>query len=107
MRKDTVYVSAFQCPLAIVHSGLSSLESRVEFFNMIYYFDALPLHPRPEYLESLTSYLMRLAEHNGISSIDGITALSFPHQDRRITRDMADYPPVSFGKLAIAGACSE
>src|SRR6266487_738491 len=76
-------------------------------FMMTYYFDVLPLHPRPEYLESLTSYLMRLAELNGISSIDGLSALCFPHQDRRITRDIADYPPVSFGKLTIAGACNE
>src|SRR5437899_2866598 len=74
---------------------------------MTYYYDVLPLHPQPEYFESLTSYLMRLAEINGILSIDGISALSFPHQDRRITRDIADYPPVSLDKLAIAGACSE
>ncbi len=74
---------------------------------MTYYFDVLPLHPRPEYLESLTSYLMRLAEDNGISSIDGISALCFPQQDRRITRGLADYPPVSFDKLTIVGACNE
>jgi hypothetical protein len=72
-----------------------------------YYFEVLPLHPQPENLESLTSYLMRLAEHNGISSIDGISALCFPHQDRRITRDIADYPPVSFGDLVIAADCTE
>lgn len=74
---------------------------------MTYYFDVLPLHPQPEYLESLTSYLMRLAELNGISSIDGLSALCFPYQDRRTTRDIADYPPVSFGELTRAGACSE
>jgi TniQ len=74
---------------------------------MTYYFDVLPLHPRPENLESLTSYLMRLAEKNGISSIDGLSALCFPHQDRRITRYMADYPPVSFGDLTRVGAWSE
>src|SRR5260370_19965217 len=74
---------------------------------MTYYFDVLPLHPRPEYLESLTSYLMRLAEDNGISSIDGISALCFPQQDRRITRGLADYPPVSFDKLTIVGAFNE
>src|SRR2546429_1026432 len=74
---------------------------------MTYYFDVLPIHPRPEHSESLTSYLMRLAEFNGISSIDGISALGFPQQDRRITRDIADYPPVSFDKLARGGACSE
>lgn len=70
---------------------------------MTYYFDVLPLHPRPEYLEALTSYLMRLATLNGISSVDGISMLSFPHQDRRITRDIADYPPLSFGQLMTIG----
>lgn len=74
---------------------------------MTYYFEVLPLHPPPENLESLTSYLMRLAEHNGVSSIDGISALCFPHQDRRITRDIADYPPVSFGDLGIAATYTE
>src|SRR5215469_7672281 len=74
---------------------------------MSYYFDVLPLHPKPEQLESLTSYLMRLAENNGISSLDGLSALCFPHQDRRITRDIADYPPVSFGNLAIVAASTE
>ena len=74
---------------------------------MIYYFDVLPLHPPPEYLESLTSYLMRLAELNGISSIDGLSALCFSGQDRRITRDIADYPPVSFCDLTKVGTWSE
>ncbi len=50
---------------------------------------------------------MRLAELNGISSIDGISTLSFPHQDRRITRDIADYLPVSFDQLMIIGVCNE
>jgi len=72
-----------------------------------YFFDTLPLHPQPEYLESLTSYLMLLAELNHISSIDGLSALCFPGQDRRITRDISDNPPVSFGNLAKAGACDE
>ncbi len=72
-----------------------------------YYFDVLPLHPKPEPLESLTSYLMRLAELNIISSIDGITSLSFPHQDRRITREIADYPPISFGQSTIIRVCNE
>mgnify|MGYP002402708220 CR=1 FL=1 len=76
-------------------------------FLMRYYFDVLPLHPRPEYLESLTSYLMRLAELNGISSVDGLSALCFSHQDRRITREIADYPPVSFHDLMKAGTWSE
>ncbi len=74
---------------------------------MTYYFDALPLHPGPEYLESLTSYLMRLGELNGISSIDGMSALSFPHQSVRITRDIADYPPISFDQLMTIGVRNE
>ncbi|WP_373324544.1 TniQ family protein [Reticulibacter mediterranei] len=90
-----------------VCSSISSLECCTEFFTMTYYFDALPLHPQPEHFESLTSYLMRLAEVNGISSIDGLSALCFPRQDRRITRDIADYPPTSFDQLTIVGACNE
>lgn len=50
---------------------------------------------------------MRLAELNGISSVDGMLTLSFPQQDRRITRDIADYPPVSFGQLMTIGTCDE
>ena len=74
---------------------------------MTYYFDVLPLHPRPESFESLTSYLMRLAKLNGTPSIDGISALCFSHQDRRITRDMSDYPPTSFGDLTRVGVWGE
>jgi DNA-binding XRE family transcriptional regulator len=72
-----------------------------------YYFDTLPVRPQPEHLESCTSYLTRLAERNGVSSVDGLAALCFPHQDRRITRDLADYPPTSFQTLTRAAACSE
>src|SRR5581483_9957190 len=76
-------------------------------FMMTYYFEVLPLHPGPEYLESLTSYLMRLADLNGISSIDGLSALCFPHQERRISRGIAEYPPVSFDDLTIVGTWHE
>lgn len=72
----------------------------------IYYFDVFPVHRQPEHLESLTSYLMRLAESNGISSMDGLSALCFPRQDRRITRDIADYPPISFDRLPTLGNCT-
>src|SRR6266566_3426116 len=90
-------------------SASSRIKRRITWRGglMTYYFDVLPLHPKPEYLESLTCYLMCLAELNGISSIDGLSALCFPHQDRRITREIADYPPVSFGDLTIVGAWSE
>ena len=74
---------------------------------MTYYFDTLPLHPPPEHLESFTSYLMRLAYVNGILSINGLSILGFPSQDPGITRGIADYPPLSFGNLTVAGACTE
>src|SRR5215472_6836784 len=74
---------------------------------MTYYFDVFPLHPRPEHGETLTSYLMRLAEGNGILSIDGLSTFCFPHQDRRIPRGIADYPPLSFESLSVVGACDE
>ncbi len=36
----------------------------------------LPLHPQPQPLESMTSYLTRLAEANGLQSINELGALS-------------------------------
>src|SRR6266487_23233 len=107
IRKDKVTTLALQNFLTVICSILSSLESWARSFIMTHYFDVLPLHPKPEHFESLTSYLMRLSACNGISSIDGISALCFPQQDRRITRGIADYPPVSFDDLTIVGAWSE
>jgi hypothetical protein len=75
--------------------------------GMRYHFDCLPLHPPPESLESLTSYLIRLAQINGILSIDGLSALCFPQQDRRIPRGLADYPPLSFSTLQTITICPE
>lgn len=68
-----------------------------------YYFDVLPVRPAVEPLESLTSYLTRLAQENGISSVDGISAVCFPSQDRRITREFADYPPTAFEIVDLLG----
>lgn len=72
----------------------------------MYFFDVLPSHPPPEPFESLTSYLMRLAKSNGISSMDGLSAVCFPHQDRRIAHEIADYPPTSFESLMKVATCS-
>ncbi len=36
----------------------------------------LPLHPQPQPLESITSYMIRLAEANGLQSIHELGALS-------------------------------
>lgn len=81
------------------------MKSGTMTFNY-HYFDVLPIRFQPEYLESCTSYLTRLAERNGVPSVDGLAALCFPHQDRRITRALADYPPTSFETLMRSGTCS-
>ena len=71
------------------------------------YFDALPLHPQPEALESFTSYVMRLAEANGISVPYQIQPLFFPDRTRGVIRELADFPMVSFGNLPKLAACLE
>lgn len=71
------------------------------------YFDVLPIHPRPEPLESLTGYLIRLAEVNGILNRRNLNAICFPNQESRVTSSMADYPPVSLGNLTQVSLCSE
>jgi len=71
------------------------------------YFDVMPVHEPPKRLESLTSFLTRLGEGNGLQSINELSALCFPGQDRRITRHLADYPPLSLVGLAAATACPE
>ena len=43
-----------------------------------YYFDTLPIHPPPERLESLTSYLIRLAEANDHSDRDSFALFFRP-----------------------------
>ena len=70
----------------------------------LYYFDTLPLHPRPQPLESFTSYLTRIAEANGISHLSGLNAFfgGYSHFSR-----FADYPPPSFGMLPTLTSRSE
>jgi hypothetical protein len=74
-----------------------------------YYFDALPIPPRPERLESFTSYLTRLAEMNGIRSMTGLAAVcSLENRPYGGTlRYLKDYPPLSFGDLELITGCSE
>ena len=38
--------------------------------------NVLPVHPRPQPLESMTSYITRLAEANGLQSLDELGALA-------------------------------
>src|SRR5258708_31317422 len=56
--------------------------------------NVLPVHPRPQPLESMTSYITRLAEANGLKSIHELGALAggIPLNNLKIP----DYPaPVS------------
>src|SRR2546425_6504953 len=70
----------------------------------LYYFDTLPLHPRPRPLESFTSYLTRIAEANGISPLSGLKAF---FGDYSHISSFADYPPRSFGMLPMLVTHSE
>ena len=71
------------------------------------YFDTLPLHPQPEPLESLTSYLIRLAEANQLRSMQALFKLCFPVGRSKLTFHTGDYPPLSFGGLPPAACCPE
>jgi TniQ len=74
--------------------------------NLVYY-DALPVHPSPKRLESLTGYLTRLCEANGITSVDALVHLCFSSQSRRVAREQTDFPPLALASLASATACPE
>ena len=71
------------------------------------YYDALPVHPSPKQLESLTGYLIRLCEANGISSVDALVSLCFASQSRRVAREQTDFPPLTLASLESATACPE
>ncbi|GIK40479.1 MAG: hypothetical protein BroJett011_43120 [Chloroflexota bacterium] len=76
--------------------------------NQLDYFDVLPYHPCPTPFESLASYLTRLAQGNGLKSIQGLTNLCFPdHRVGTVTLPAADYPPASWGALPHVTACPE
>lgn len=68
------------------------------------YLDVLPAHPQPEPLESLNSYLRRVAQANGIHRLNNfryLTTLNGPH------RLLHNTIPPSFGELARITACPE
>src|SRR5258708_708111 len=69
-----------------------------------YYFDTLPLHPRPQQLESFTSYLIRIAEANGIRRYSQLNPF---FGEYRSISSFADYPPRSFGMLPVITNCGE
>jgi hypothetical protein len=65
--------------------------------------NVLPLHPRPQPLESITSYITRLAEANGLQSINELGALAGGMTFSSLKRS-PDYPaPSSPGLAQITG----
>jgi len=72
---------------------------------MLFYFDSLPSHAQPSWLESLTSYVTRLARGNHMYTVDALTAVGFPTSDRRVARELEDYPPLSLDSLSMVAAC--
>lgn len=71
----------------------------------MFYFEVLPVHPPPHPLESLTSYLVRLAEANSLTTKSAVTAIMFPH--KKFKAEWSDYPYLSYGTLPLASNCSE
>ena len=59
----------------------------------------LPLHPRPQPLESMTSYMTRLAEVNGLQSINELGALAGGLRLSNLKRS-PDYPAAAYQGLA-------
>ena len=63
----------------------------------------LPLHPRPQPLESMTSYITRLAEANGLQSLNELGALAGGMRLYNLKRS-PDYPaPLYSGLVQITG----
>lgn len=73
--------------------------------SCLYYLDTLPLHPQPEHLESLLSYIMRIAEANGIYEIRTLYKLLEIRIDN--VKHFGDYSLRFFRKFALRTTCSE
>lgn len=71
------------------------------------YYETFSLHPPPERLESLTSYIRRLAEVNHIRSLSALVITCFPDQTINKVSSMRDFPLASMKHLQTAAACSE
>lgn len=73
-----------------------------------YFFDVLPYHPRPEPFESLTGYLLRLAEGNGLQSVRGLVATCFPTPGGKwYIHIPSDHAMTDWRGLPVVTACSE
>ena len=68
----------------------------------------LPLHPQPQWLESWSSYLIRLAEANGLKSLNEVAALSGLTGGWKGVRTSPDsYFAVSSERLAVISGCTQ
>ena len=68
----------------------------------------LPLHPQPQWLESWSSYLIRLAEANGLKSINELAALAGLKGGWKGVRASPDsYFAVSSERLAAITGCTQ
>ena len=65
----------------------------------------LPLHPQPQPLESFSSYITRLAEANGLQSINELATLAGARWSRVYARP--DYPCLPYEGLARIAGCTE
>jgi hypothetical protein len=70
-----------------------------------YSFDVLPLHPQPQPLETLTSYLARLAQANGFFTISSVAKICLPSIHIKVVRHFNDYLPLSLDILPIVANC--
>lgn len=73
----------------------------------VYYFDILPIHPRPKYLETFTSYIMRLAEYNGIKKFSALSTILSGGQNRRIVEKMRDHSFSQWDTISRVTGCPE
>ena len=78
-------------------------EARI--IQLFSYIDTLPLHSQPERLESLSSYIMRIAEDNGYDEIRTLDKLM--SIDINKAEQFGDYPHQFFGEVSLRTACSE
>ncbi len=69
-----------------------------------FYLDMLPAHPQPKPLESLHSYLKRLAQANGIHHIQTFSHFTRLREPKRL---LALHVPPSFGQLGRVTGCTE
>ena len=65
------------------------------------------MHPQPQWLESLSSYLIRLAEANELKSLNELEALAGISKGRQSWRSFPDYPSPLLGKIARLAGCTE